>query len=292
MAMPENERVPTPNAFGDALRGWRERVTPREVGLAEHGRRRSRGLRRTELAMLAGMSPDYVVHLEQGRSANPSAQVVAALARALRLAPAERDHLFRCAQLLPPTGDVPRRVTADAQRLMDRLPERPVLVLAADWTVVGWNDMWAAVAGDPAGYDWPYDNMIAAAYLATDGRGAEETGPWPIRSPAGPDATETALVADLRSTATGYPADARLASMIDGMLAVSPRFAELWTTGTVAPHGGQRKIIEHPVVGDIDLDCEILMVPGSDVKLLTLLAVPGSPGVQQLETLREVTSAR
>jgi transcriptional regulator with XRE-family HTH domain len=280
-----------PNSFGDALRGWRERISPREAGLTGYGRRRTQGLRRSELAELAGTSPDYIVQLEQGRSTNPSAQVVAALARALRLRPAERDHLFRCANMLPPTGEVPRTVTPDAQRLMDCLPERPVLILAADWTVLGWNDMWAAAAGDPAGYAWPYDNMIAAAYLATDGRTAEEIGPWPLRSPEGPGATESALVADLRATATGYPADARLAEMITRMLAASPRFAARWTGGTVAAHGGQHKIIEHPEVGDIAVGCEVLMVPGADLKLLTLLAAPGSLAVKQLETLRSKIAA-
>jgi transcriptional regulator with XRE-family HTH domain len=277
--------------FGDALRGWRERITPHEAGVPEHGPRRTRGLRRAELAVLAGTSPDYIMQLEQGRSTNPSAQVVGALARALRLEPGERDHLFRCAGLLPPTGDVPRVITPDAQRLMDCLPERPVLILAADWTVLGWNDMWAAAAGDPAAYGWPYDNMIAAAYLATDGRTAEEVGPWPLRSPEGPDATEAALVADLRATASKYPADARLRDMIARMLTASPRFAALWTQGTVASHGGQHKIIEHPSVGLIYVGCEILMVPGADLKLLTLLAAPGSPAVRQLAQLRDQAAA-
>jgi transcriptional regulator with XRE-family HTH domain len=284
--------VLTSNSFGEALRGWRERLTPSEAGVAAYGRRRTRGLRRTELAILAGTSPDYVMQLEQGRSTNPSAQVVAALARALRLEPAERDHLFRCANLLPPTGDVPRAVTPDAQRLMDCLPERPVLILAADWTVLGWNEMWAVAAGDPAAYDWPYDNMIAAAYLAADGRTAEEVGPWPLRSPDGPDATEAALVADLRATATGYPADARLAEMIARMLEAGPRFGRLWTGGTVAAHGGQHKIIEHPAAGKIFVGCEVLMVPGADLKLLTLFAAPGSPAVRQLADLRERATAR
>ncbi|GIJ43771.1 transcriptional regulator [Virgisporangium aliadipatigenens] len=278
--------MPVSTAFGEALRGWRERATPRQVGLVAHGRRRAPGLRRSELAQLADTSVDYVVQLEQGRATSPSAQVVAALSRALRLAPDERDHLYRCANLLPPTGDVPREICPDARRLMDRLPERPVVILAADWTVLGWNAMWTAACGDPAAYDWPYDNFLAAAYLATDGRSAEETGPWPVRSPAGPEATETALVADLRATATTYPADARLAEMIDRMLAASPRFARLWTNGTVRPHAGQEKIIEHPAVGEIRLDCEVLMVPGADLKLLTMFALPGSDAAAKLGALR------
>src|SRR3954470_6143170 len=90
------------NHFGTAVRGWRERLPPLEGGLETDGNRRVSGLRREELAHLAGVSVDYVVRLEQGRARTPSAQVVTALARALKLDPSERDHLFRCAQLVPP----------------------------------------------------------------------------------------------------------------------------------------------------------------------------------------------
>src|SRR5690242_14345146 len=95
------------NTFGPALRGWRRRVRPADLGIEDFTPRRVHGLRREELARVAGLSVDYVISLEQGRSRNPSAQVVAAIANALRLRQPERDHLFRCAGLVAPRGDVP-----------------------------------------------------------------------------------------------------------------------------------------------------------------------------------------
>jgi transcriptional regulator with XRE-family HTH domain len=269
--------------FGETLRGWRRRSLP---GDAATGARRVAGLRREELAQLAGLSAEYVKQLEQGRARTPSAQVVGALARALRLAPSERDHLFRSAGLTPPGGNVPRTLPPGARRLVDRLRDLPVAVLAADWTLVHWNDMWAATAGDPKTYDWPYGNMAAASFLVAGPGGAEEVTPWPLRAPGGSAAVEAAVVADLRTAAAVYPADGQLSTMVEHLLAVSPRFAELWSTGTVEAHLGQTKTVEHPLVGDINVDCEVLMVPGIDLKILAFMAEPGSPDADKLDTIR------
>src|SRR5689334_17899411 len=112
--------------FGQAVRRWRDQRSPEAAGLPAGGQRRAAGLRREELAMLAGISVDYVTRLEQGRAANPSAQVVEALGRALRLAPAERVHLFRLARLVPPGPEtVPTYIPPSVQRLLDRLPAHP-----------------------------------------------------------------------------------------------------------------------------------------------------------------------
>ena len=107
--------------FGRAVRRWRERIAPQFVGLPVGGRRRAAGLRREELAGLAGISVDYLTRLEQGRATSPSAQIVEALARSLRLSDAERDLLFRLAGLSAPApGIVPARITPSVQRLLDR----------------------------------------------------------------------------------------------------------------------------------------------------------------------------
>ncbi|WP_042403330.1 helix-turn-helix transcriptional regulator [Streptacidiphilus carbonis] len=273
----------TTNNFGIALRGWRERLSPPDAD-----GRRFQGLRREELARLSGVSVDYVVRLEQGRARNPSAQVVSALARALQLPAAERDHLFRCAHLMPPSdGDVPMEVPVGVRRLMQRLDSVPVAVYAADWTLVSWNRMWTAVVGDPDDYGWDQRNLVAGMFRTTDGRRNDAIAAWPVRSLAGDAAEEAALVADLRETAAAYPADARLAALVERLMETSRRFAELWFGGTVGAIGGDRKTVEHPSVGSITLDLEVLMVPGSDLRVITYTAESGSSDAEKLHTLRQ-----
>ncbi|MGW6270121.1 helix-turn-helix domain-containing protein [Streptomyces sp. NPDC055060] len=138
--------------FAQILRAWRDRVRPEDVGLPPGLGRRAPGLRREELALLAGVSVDYIVRLEQGRARNPSPQLLASLARALRLTDVERDHLFRVAgAALPPAGHVPRHVTPTAQRMVDRFRNAPVAVAVhtAIYELVLWNPLWATLFGDP-----------------------------------------------------------------------------------------------------------------------------------------------
>ena len=121
--------------FGHAVRRWRDRVSPAAAGLPLGGHRRADGLRREELAQLAGISVDYVTRLEQGRARNPSEQVVEALGRALRVSGSERDHLFHLAGLVPPGhGTVPAYITPSVQRMLDRLTATPVAVFDAAFT--------------------------------------------------------------------------------------------------------------------------------------------------------------
>jgi transcriptional regulator with XRE-family HTH domain len=138
--------------FGQAVRRWRDRVSPEAAGLPFGGQRRVPGLRREELALLAGMSVDYVTRLEQGRATNPSEQVIEALARALRLSGAERAHLFRLGGVQPPGPDsVPTYLTPSVQRVLDRMTSTPVAVFDATWTLLLANPPYAALMGDPAG---------------------------------------------------------------------------------------------------------------------------------------------
>ena len=277
----------TTNHFGIALRGWRERVSPQDSGLEVDGDRRIPGLRREEVARLAGLSVDYVVRLEQGRARNPSAQVVTALARALRLEPSERDHLFRCAHLAPPpAGNVSRHVPARVHRLVGQLAGTPTAVFAADWTLVGWNGMWSETIGDPRAYGWEERNLVAGMFRTADGRGRGPIGAWPVRSWAGEEVEEEDLVADLRVTAAAHPHDARLAAFVDRMLHDSPRFAHLWSNGTARPHVGDRKTVEHPRVGDIDLDLDVVMAAGTDLRIVTYTAAVGTADAEKMDALR------
>lgn len=277
------------NNFGIALRGWRERLSPAAGGLASASAtdRRIPGLRREELARLAGVSVDYVVRLEQGRARNPSAQVVTALSRALHLDSSERDHLFRCANLSPPSsGDIPLQIPPSVHRLVKQLGDIPVAVYAADWTLVSWNKMWKATIGDPRTYGWDRRNLVAGMFRSDGGHRVDSIAAWPIRSWAGDEAEEEALVADLRVTTAAYPDDARLALLVDKLLHTSPRFAHLWSNGTVGPHTGDRKTIEHPVVGDLNLDLDVLMVPGAALRIVTYTAVEETDDAENLDALR------
>jgi transcriptional regulator with XRE-family HTH domain len=188
--------------FGQAVRRWRDRASPDAAGLPAGGRRRAAGLRREELALLAGISVDYITRLEQGRASSPSAQVTDALARALRLSPQEREHLFRLAGLAPPGPDmVPSFVTPSVHRLLDRLAGVPVAVYDASWTLLLANPPYAALMGDPSGW-----------------RGNERNGGVAqLRDPGGqPRAAELAGAGGIRGRAQdhrppgGRPADAGL----------------------------------------------------------------------------------
>jgi transcriptional regulator with XRE-family HTH domain len=131
-------------SLGATIHAWRDRLTPADVGLPAGRARRAVGLRREELSELAGISVDYIVRIEQGRAATPSAQIVSALARALRLTRGERDHLYGLAGLRPPRDTaITDHIPPGMQRVLTRLGETPVAVFAADWRLIWWNRSWA-----------------------------------------------------------------------------------------------------------------------------------------------------
>lgn len=264
--------------FGSAVRRWRDRVSPQTAGLPPGGQRRAPGLRREELALLAGLSVDYVTRLEQGRAVNPSSQVVEALARALRLSGNEREHLFRLAGLVPPGSDtVPTYIPPSVQRLLDRLTETPVAVFDASWTLLVANPPYAALMGDPSTWRGRERNTVWRQFT-----GAPSRARWDAESMR---ALQEALVGDLRTAAGRYPADRQLRRLIHDLRATSQLFAELWESGTVGPHEAARKTIDHPEVGAVTLDCDVLSVAGSDLRIMVYTAEPGSEDAQRLALL-------
>jgi transcriptional regulator with XRE-family HTH domain len=263
--------------FGRTVRRWRDRVQPTAVGVPIGGRRRAAGLRREELAGLAGISVDYLTRLEQGRATSPSAQVVEALARALRVSDAERDLIFRLAGHATPGHDVvSSRITPSVQRLLDRLANTPVAVFDATWTLIVANA--------------PYDALMGQT---TSWRGIERNSVW--RHLVGPGSRavqtreeqtelETRLVADLRLTAARYPADQRLKQLIRDLAAQSPRFVKLWESGALEPHQdvGRHKVIDHPDVGHITVDCDTLIVAADDLRIMIYTAEPDTEDADRL----------
>jgi transcriptional regulator with XRE-family HTH domain len=264
--------------FGRAMRRWRERITPEAVGLPAGLRRRAAGLRREELGLLAGVSVDYIVRLEQGRATAPSAQVVEALARALRLDTLERAYLFRLAGLQAPgRGTVPAHLTPGVQRLLDRLSGTPVGVFDATWTLLTANRMWAALIGDPSTAGGRDRNVVWRHF--TGGHGRVRHTPEQLAS------FEVAIVGDLRSASARYPADATLRDLVAGLRKSSERFATLWDSGAVGCHASARKTIVHPELGELELDCDVLTVTGGDLRVVAYTAEPGSPAADRLELL-------
>jgi transcriptional regulator with XRE-family HTH domain len=266
--------------LGSLLRTWRERIDPREAGIAGGGRRRAKGLRREELASLAGVSADYIVRLEQGRFRTPSAQVVAALARALRLSASETALLFRAANHLPPgPSTVADSVPPAAQRIVSRMADHPLAVFTADWTLLYANRLLCELFDLPSPAEAVGENLIVRTFV-------DEVSARIATPVGGDEAFERALVGDLRLSATELGEDPVFNSLVTEVRAKSPRFAALWDEGRAAPHSTLVKTVHHPVVGDLVIDCDTLMVADSNVRIIVCSATPGSPDAEKLERLR------
>jgi transcriptional regulator with XRE-family HTH domain len=277
--------------LGKTLHAWRDRVTPAEVGLsggrpAAGGVRRAPGLRREELAQLAGLSVDYVVRLEQGRSSTPSVQVLTALARALRLSDAERNHLFVLAgQVEPSPGHISAYIPAGVQRLVDQLEGAPLSVCDASWNMISWNSLWAALIGDPSDLRGLDRNIIWRHFNPASREGVMAGFGRVVQTPEQAEHFEAAMVTDLRAATARYPNDADLRSLITDLRRTSDRFATLWDEHPHAFHGSERKTVNHPDVGALTLDCDVLTVPGRDLRLVVYTAAPASDSAEKLRLL-------
>jgi transcriptional regulator with XRE-family HTH domain len=261
--------------LGATLRAWRNRLSPAAPEFPNGRARRARGLRREELAELAGISVDYVVRLEQGRSSSPSAKVVAALADALQLTSAERDHLYQLSRLVPPTdGEISDRIPPGVHRVVDRLGVTAAAIFAADWQLIWWNRSWAALVGDPSSIPPTLRNFARDTFsINCDDMRLSQ---WPVTSSIGHETVEAAIVYDLRRATGRFPNDSRLTNLIQTLTTGSRRFAELWASGAVGAHREARKIIEHPVVGSITLVCDVLTDGDAELKIVILTATPDS----------------
>ena len=276
-------------SLGAALRSWRDRLSPAAVGLPQNPRRRAAGLRREELADLAGISVDYLVRLEQSRAETPSAQVTGALARALQLTLAERDHLYRLAGLAPPhDGQIPEHIPPGVQRVLHTLREAPVGVFTADWRLIWHNAGWTALLGDPLAVPAEQRSLVRARFPIDGEPGAFASSE--VQSDDG-ETTDRAVVADLRRATGRYPNDPRLTSLIESRLAGNPRFAQLWHEGTVASHREEHKLISHPEAGEIAVWCDVLSDAENDLKIVVYSVAPGSPDEQRLQFARAIAGA-
>ena len=264
--------------LGEALRAWRQRLTPALAGVPAGVGRRTAGLRREELAELAGVSIDYLTRMEQGRASNPSPQVVGALARALQLDHWEREALYRMAgAATPPTGVRPRAIPAGVQRITERLEHTPIAVMDAGWDVLEWNTMWVAVFGDPAVWQGRDRNLVWRHFSGIDAHVQ--------RSGAHLAAHERDLVGELRLASARYPDDAELADLVGALRTTSAVFAGWWNRFDIRPRTGGHAVVVHESLGAITFDCDVLTFSNSDIKIKLFSTRPGSVDADKLERL-------
>jgi transcriptional regulator with XRE-family HTH domain len=264
------------NALGDFLRARREQLRPEDVGLVGGARRRVAGLRREELALLAGISSDYYLRLEQGRDTHPSAQVLDALARALRLDVKAREYLH---QLANQSVGGRERAAIDAtdgvDELIDQFP-MPAIVASRCQDVLAANPLARALSPGFA----PGQNFLRWRLL--DPAARELYVDWD-------EATDVA-VSGLREVAGGDPDDPRLRLIIDELSAASERFRELWARADVGYRAGIIHM-RHPMVGDLYLRGNRFNIPHSGGQhMLTYRAEPGSDSARALDELRAMSN--
>lgn len=234
--------------------------------------------------MLAGISVDYVVRLEQGRGPVPSAQVLGALARALRLDDDARDELFHLAGNSPPgPGRVQMHVRPSVLRLIDRFADLPAIVLSATGDVLAWNAMSSALHGDWSTLPPERRNLHRLLFLPDPDD--------PPRSTVGTTEEERRstighMVAGLRAARARYPDDPDLTALLDDLRSGSAEFAALWETEQAGGWRSLRKTVLHPNLGPLVLDCETLQVPDADQVVIVYSAAPGTPEAEALALLR------
>ncbi len=266
--------------LGAFLRSRRERLRPGDVGLSCGSRRRTPGLRREEVAVLAHISTEYYVRLEQGRAPRPSGEVLAAIAGALRLSDAESDHLHVLAGTAPSRTGLHRRdVRPSILALLERLPQTAAFVTSAAFEVLAWNDLAAALMEDFAELAPQDRNLARRAFL---GQARADARPYGIS-----DAAEFRqhVVMTLRTTLARYPSDPAVINLVGDLRDGSPEFARLWDSHDVQTAPMLTKTFRHPVVGTITVDCDSLALTDRDQRLVLYSAPPGSHDAQALALL-------
>jgi transcriptional regulator with XRE-family HTH domain len=265
-------------ALADFLRRRREELRPGEVGLPDGPRRRTPGLRREEVAAIAAMSADYYTRLEQQRGPQPSEQMLASLARALRLTKGERDYLFRVAGHNPPDeASAATHVAPALLRVLDRLDDTPALILSSLGETLVQNRMAAALFGDKSGYTGLARSEIYRWFTNPAER---------LRYPEDDRMRQSrAQVSNLRAAYGSMGPRSRAGELVRALLKESAEFAELWERHEVARRFADHKTLIHPELGPIELDCQALFTEDQSQALLVLTAPPRTEGYEKLRLL-------
>ncbi|MER5934664.1 helix-turn-helix transcriptional regulator [Streptomyces sp. NPDC002054] len=265
----------------DFLRSRRARTSPDETGLGPvTSRRRVPGLRREEVARLAGISVDYYVRLERGRNPNASASVLEAVARALRLDAAERAHLFDLARPKPASARrrtvAPQRVRPGLLRLLDSLTGTPAMIMGHRLDVLAANPLAKALYTD---FDaLPHRDRNLARFIFLDPTARDLLTDW--------ETAACGTVAALRLYAGRHPHDPRLAELVGELSVHDEDFSQWWADHDVLEYTHGTKQYRHPLVGELTLDYESLTLPDDpDQALYLYTAEPDSPSAHALHLL-------
>ncbi|WAL68164.1 helix-turn-helix transcriptional regulator [Amycolatopsis cynarae] len=266
--------------LAEFLRRRRAGLSPSDVGLPETSRRRTPGLRREEVAVLAGVSSDFYARLEQARGSDPSESVVAALARALRCTPDEKDHLFRLAGVPIPPRQVGRHIGPGLRQLAVHLDGLPTCV---------YNDLGEVLHTNAL------DDALHCRGRLRPGRESNVYWRWFTRPAsrdrvpeADRDRLSRAHVSDLRATYSRRAEDDRITELVNDLAANSAEFRILWDRHDVAVRGTDLKNIQHPTVGLVRLRCQVLVTPETGIRMRVLLPLEGTDAADKLELLRVI----
>lgn len=280
--------------LGEFLRSRRALLRPKDAGLPTYGgtRRRVPGLRREELAQLAGVSAGYYTRLEQGQSPNASDSVLDAVARVLRLDEDERAHLYSLARprpRLPRREAEPERVRPGVRTMIRSFGDVPALVLGRFGDILDWNrGAHALLAGhlDIGSPDRPDDRPNIARLLFLDPHTRELYGEGDGDGDGGWTRKARATVADLRLIAGRSPDDPELTGLVGELTVASPEFAELWAAHSVGDCGSDTRTYHHPTVGTMTLTVEFMILPNDEGQRVAVYgAGPGSPSEAALRLL-------
>jgi transcriptional regulator with XRE-family HTH domain len=229
--------------LADFLRRRRESIKPEDVGFARGGRRRTPGLRREEVAQLTGVGATWYTWLEQGRDVRASMEVLEAIARGLRLTPAERAHLILLGRGEEPPASKPpaERATPTLRRLIDNLGANPAFILGRRWDYLAWNDAATAVFGDLGAVPRAARNHVWLTFM--DPARREMFTDW--------ERTYPLIVAKFRADSAHHLGDPGFEELIHALRQSSPEFCKAWKRHEVARTGVGRKEVRHPVVGTL-----------------------------------------
>ncbi|GLX95394.1 helix-turn-helix transcriptional regulator [Herbidospora sp. NBRC 101105] len=265
--------------LADFLRTRREALQPEDVGLPRGSRRRTGGLRREEVAALSAMSTDYYSRIEQQRGPQPSEQMLAAIARALRLTDQERDHLLRLGgYAVRPRVKAGRSVNPGMQRIFENLPADAAALVVSD---LGETLRQTPLARELLGDGLVYEGLSASLhYRWFDDPAVRRIHPADDHATVGRE-----LVADLLRIHTRDGENSRAGDIVRTLLARSPEFAALWREHPVPGPACARKRFTHPETGALDLDCQTLVDPDQSQSLLVYTAPAGSVAAQKLRRI-------
>lgn len=264
--------------LAEFLRHRRESLQPEDVGLGRGARRRTTGLRREEVAMLAHMSADYYSRLEQERGPQPSPQMIAAIAQGLHLSIDERDHLFRLAgHNPPPRGAASEHISPGLLRILDRLQDTPAEIVTELGETLRQTALGVALTGDLTSYRGPSRSLGYRWF--TDPTTRERYAPED-------HAHLTRLFASgLRTVTTLRGPDSRAAKLTQSLLAQSEEFTRAWNEHEIGVRPQETKRFMHPELGRIELTCQSLIDPDQSHLLLVYTAIPGSESHEKLQLL-------